>query len=718
MKKEEINGDSGEQPVFRKRKRSIQGRIISLFILSLIGVALISGWMIYRNEFGRAAHYTKDKAIRSIELARMLLDDMESLENADRESYLYTRSMLRSICDYFGIEYMYVVQKGEKPDTVRFVFCVASDEKEDTEVRATRRYGTIVKRKLNRQEQSAFEGNDEPQVWHLDNNFGNVVSWTMPYCNEEGSLPEAIITVDFRVEDFYRQVYSSFFTTVGFAVVILLGLLAFQILFLRHRVFQPLERISSRMAGFVAGEHLEVEPLGINSGDEMQEISDSFEKMTRDIRGYVENLERITNDRAKEKAQLEIARNIQQGMVPAAYHFQEKTVDAAAFMRPAREIGGDFYDCFIRRDGRLCVLMADVSGKGISAALFMAMAKSMLHQALSTEDSPAMALNWANDDMCSQNPEGLFVTVFAMFLDPGTGKAVFANAGHNPPVLFGAEGTRAYEPLPGIALALFEDAGIEDEEYVFAPGEGILFYTDGITEAVSRDKQFYGFDRLVEFLRGKEASMEEDLSEDVNSAHAKALISMEEILSDVVNSVDAFVDGAEQFDDMTLAAVRFLGAEDSGETANLKGGALEMISKDIEAAASQNFRSDAIEDEGSLAVSLSEFEKLKKRLLSMLEGSSNSVQIVLAAEEAFVNIVSYSGATAIGYECSKAEDFVLTLTDDGVAFDPLAEREEKDFDEFDSGGMGILLIRQIAKKVIYERSGEKNCLTMTFAIDE
>ena len=208
-------------------------------------------------------------------------------------------------------------------------------------------------------------------------------------------------------------------------------------------------------------------------------------------------------------------------------------------MNPAKEVGGDFYDCFYISDHQFCVLIGDVSGKGIAGALFMSMVRSLLHDRMKFGASPADALNQVNDELYSRNPEEMFVTVFALVMDTDTGIITYANAGHNPPLKISGLGAEYLEPASGIAIGLFEDADICNETLKLSSGDGIMLYTDGITEAVNPEKKFYGKERLLDIF--KEALPQ-------NSSSSVAMVS---------HSLNEYCKDCSQADDITIVSLFF-----------------------------------------------------------------------------------------------------------------------------------------------------------------
>ena len=647
-------------------KRSIGKRIVLVFSITLVLTILASAALGFSSAYsaeleqnrtvGRSAAYITSEMLNTIGLD-LITDPQNKL------AYDMARMQLRTICQSLSLAYLYVYTVDA--DEVRhYVMTVASDDELDELVREGLGLGSTSREPMREQERIALEGRESNDSFILNNRFGKTSVWITPYRAPSGktaALIGADVSVDVSNQAIAKQFLVHVLPVSAFLIV------AFLILYflLRRRLIRPLHAVAERMKQFDPS--TESAPLSIRSKDEIQQIADAFETMSGDIRTYIRNIETITAQRQYERAQLDVARRIQYGMVPASFHDCKDGVDVCGLMRPAKEVGGDFYDCFPRPDGQYCALIADVSGKGVAGALFMALTKNLVRERIMRFDDPAEALNSVNDDLCAQNPEGMFVTLFAMLIDPRTGTVRCANAGHNPPVLL-KRGAAAYlKPKPGIALGLFPDADIETETLTLAPGEGVLLYTDGVTEAVSTEKTFYGTERLLR------------LSQTFGGADSRAAVKA------VEESVDAFFAGCEQFDDITVVAAYYTGAD--GRTA--------------------------------LALTLDAFEPVKREILSECEGSANAKKIVLACEEAFVNVVRYANATEADYRVRRDGDLLtVELRDNGVRFDPFSEtlKEDDEFLSMDEGGLGIRFIRNLAETASWNYVGGRNVLTLVFRI--
>lgn len=258
----------------------------------------------------------------------------------------------------------------------------------------------------------------------------------------------------------------------------------------------------------------------------------------RDLQNLVRKLESkneelgIVHRRVQEE--LNLARSVQLAILPQQFP-QSSAWDIHACMHPARELGGDFYDCLPLPDGRLAILVADVSGKGVGAAFFMAVSRTVLIEAAMPVRTAAQVLVIANTLLCANNPMDLFVTACYGLYDPADGSLVYASAGHSAPLVRRRDGAVQSLPLThDMALGVLPDVVYTEHRLQLAPGDRLLMYTDGVTEAFSRREEAYGYERLTHWLAREHAS-----------PNARAMV------DDLVADVARFVDGAEPSDDIT-----------------------------------------------------------------------------------------------------------------------------------------------------------------------
>ena len=279
----------------------------------------------------------------------------------------------------------------------------------------------------------------------------------------------------------------------------------------------------------------------IHTGDEIEMLSLSFENMAGELQDYIKNLAKVTADKERIATELNVATRIQASMLPCIFPpFPERhEFDLYASMLPAREVGGDFYDFFLVDNDTLAIVIADVSDKGVPAALFMVIAKTIIKNNACSCMRPGEVFAAVNNRLCENNEEGMFVTAFMGFYHIKTHQFVYVNAGHNQPLLLKSGGDYAFlTAKPNLVMAGMEGTVYKEHELTLEPGDSLFLYTDGVTEAVNRDLKLFSDARLLAA---------------VNRCRT---LPLKDQLAQVKKEIDAFADGAEQADDITMLALK------------------------------------------------------------------------------------------------------------------------------------------------------------------
>lgn len=288
--------------------------------------------------------------------------------------------------------------------------------------------------------------------------------------------------------------------------------------------------------------------LNIHTGDEIESLAISFNAMTTELQTYIKNLEQITAEKERIATELNVATNIQKNMLPCIFppYPDRKDFDIYAVMYPAKEVGGDFYDFYLLDENHLVITIADVSDKGIPAAMFMVITKTILKNfamSMTSPDDFSAVVQCANRQLCENNEEMMFVTVFMGMLDLKTGKFIYVNAGHTPPMIrhkHKDDSTFEYLPVEkNCVLGINEEAQFKQQEVYLKQGDELFLYTDGVTEAINKEKKLYSIERLYSNL---------------NKINQKS--SCQDILRDVKLSIDEFAQGMYQSDDITMLAIK------------------------------------------------------------------------------------------------------------------------------------------------------------------
>ena len=360
--------------------------------------------------------------------------------------------------------------------------------------------------------------------------------------------------------------------------------------------------------------------------------------------------------------------------------------DIYASMRPAKEVGGDFYDFFLIGEdsgperGKLGFVIADVSGKGVPAALFMMAAKPLIRDYMASGMELGEAIENVNHQLCDNNDAGMFVTVFAGVLDYETGHVVFVNAGHNPPLLWQDGSWKWLRNRSGLPLGLFDGLPYKAFEVDCLPGDQFLTYTDGVTEAMDVAEEQYGEDRL------------EELAQSDCTLHPRMLVDV------VRNDVARFTKGAEQSDDITILA-------------------LEVgVPPELTATLAVPAKLEELE-----RVTAFIHSELDRRLCPLRAQN----QIDIAVEELFVNVVNYAYADMPGQRenmvrvsytyTTDPPSIKIDFVDEGVAFNPLAKPDTvtpSDIMDVPVGGLGILMTKRSVDEMTYERVDDTNVVSI------
>ena len=435
-------------------------------------------------------------------------------------------------------------------------------------------------------------------------------------------------------------------------------------------VVNNLSMVNSSLAKITGGDLNEV--VNVRSSSEFASLSDDINQTVDTLKGY------ITAAEKRIEQELELARTIQDSALPKNFIFPRNDFEIYATMHPAREVGGDFYDFFFVDQNRIALVIADVSGKGIPAALFMMRAKTAIRTLAESGQSPAEVLASANSMLCEGNDAEMFVTAWLGVVDLKTGQVKCANAGHEYPAVMRAGG--GYELIKdrhGLALAAMDGMKYKEYELQLNPGDRIFVYTDGVPEAINSETEQYGTGRMIKAL---------------NRA-AKA--TLKGGLSSVLEDLAAFVGKEDQFDDITMLNFTYFGSEKA--VSNVKTLTVEAKVQNLEQML--GFVGQNLEEAGASV-----------RVVN---------QVLIAAEEIFVNIASYAYGQETGSAeiRMKIEDGVagIEFRDRGMHFDPLAKADPDvtlSAEERQIGGLGIFMVKKSMDDVQYRYEGGENILTI------
>ncbi len=338
----------------------------------------------------------------------------------------------------------------------------------------------------------------------------------------------------------------AFSIELNFAFLLIL-LAAFCLLMISIYAIFPLRRLIMFVSEY--GENKDTEATiskleNIRTGNEIGELSGSIAEMIDELHSYMQQIKKITAEQEREKTEMTLAANIQQSMLPHTFPaFPDRSeIDIYGSMSAAKGIGGDFYDYFFIDPDHLCLIIADVSGKGIPGALFMMISDVLLQEGAIYAETVSDILAGTNDMLCKNNEAEMFVTAWLAVLEISTGKMRAANAGHEYPVVKRAGGRyELYKDRHGFVLGGMPGTKYREYEIILKPGDCIFVYTDGVPEATNSAEQLFGIDRMIEAL-----NQEEDASVEMTCRNVR-------------RNVDLFVGEAPQFDDLTMLCMKYNG---------------------------------------------------------------------------------------------------------------------------------------------------------------
>ncbi len=497
--------------------------MIVLFGIIATATSIVSGWNLFRQ-------LTKEYQSKGAAIAKSIADSsVEVLLNRDA-------STVQAILDQFdeieGVAYVFVTDNTGEFISHTFVPSVPEEvRKFDAEMRQR-------------------GGRDLTITNFSREGLGDIIDIALPIL--AGAAGYAHVGMD---RDIIRaKIWSAVIAQQGLMFVIfLLSILVAYVLI--NRISRPLNLLADHAKTLAAEDFStdlnipdQIDELSMRSKDEIGNLAGSFVHMQRTLQRYLINLRETTTAKERIESELKIAHDIQMSMVPKIFppfpHRLE--FDLYATLESAREVGGDFYDFFFIDDDHLCLAIGDVSGKGVPASLFMAVTKTLLKATTPRGANPDEVLAHLNDELCRDNSSCMFVTLFNAILNIRTGRLEYSNGGHNLPYLISNGRLQPLANTKGMVLGAFEGAAFDRNGLLLHPGDSIVLYTDGVTEAMDEKQRLFSEQRLEKFLT------------DVNGH------SPEELTRGLVSEVRRFSAGTTQSDDITILVLRFRGSENHG----------------------------------------------------------------------------------------------------------------------------------------------------------
>jgi len=533
----------GESVVFK----SIIGIILPMILLSVI-----IGILGYRSFTNGMLELYESGAVEIANTAGTKVDgdrvDAYAESEGTTQEYLDVWTEMDSLCNSSGATFIYVIQ----PDLsdyahITFLFSTINRQSKYTKydfgyVRETT--NDDYKEKYRR----LYTGESDAEIVIRDRGYIETdahITAMVPVKGTDGQT-KAILCVQRQMENL--TAVRNRFVRVVFMVLaaLVMVIIIVQNFYLRKVLLQPLTKITDEAVRFATEEVPAEKKLteSIKNKDEIGKLAGSIDHMEEQVARYIDELTTATAEKERISTELSLATRIQADMLPNVFPAfpERREFDIYASMSPAKEVGGDFYDFFLIDHDHLGLVMADVSGKGVPAALFMMASKIMIQNIAMTGVSPREILETTNNRICRNNQQEMFVTVWLGILDLRTGELKAANAGHEYPVVTRAEGHfELVKDKHGFVIGGMEGVRYKEYEIQLDPGEELFLYTDGVPEATNARNELYGTDRMLEILNSNQG------------------LEPEQVLKIVKADVDRFVGDAPQFDDLTMLCVRYNG---------------------------------------------------------------------------------------------------------------------------------------------------------------
>ena len=679
----------GEAAPVKRLRRHVTYKSIAGIVLLLVLFSGIVGVIGYRSftdallqQYASGAFLTAQTAADLVDGDRM---DEYAQSGGTTYGYMEVWDRMDHLCNTSGSTFIYVIQPDRSDyGHITFLFSTIDHDSHYT------KYDFGFVRETTNDEyrekyRALYEQEADQELVIRDKGYIETDAHITAMIGLKGSdgQVKAILCVQ-RQMDALISVRNTFLHKIALALLgLVLLVIVGQAIYLHRVLLRPLNLITEEAARFsaenTAAEHKLQET--IRNKDEIGLLAQSIDRMEEQIETYIADITQITAERERVSTELSLATRIQAAFIPHIFPpFPDRSeFDIYAVMDPAKEVGGDFYDFFFIDEDHLGLVMADVSGKGVPAALFMMVSKIILQSCAMLGRGPAEILTKTNEAICSNNQEGMFVTVWMGILEISTGKLRAANAGHEYPVVkLGDGGFALLKDKHGFVIGGMGGVRYREYELQLSPGDKLFLYTDGVPEATNARNELFGSERMIAAL-----------NEDPNAGP-------EEVLKNVRRAVDDFVEDAEQFDDLTMLCLAYRGVK---EEKPVKEMTVDATVENIPAVT---------------AFVEAELDRLD------CPGKAR-MQIDVAIDEIASNIAQYAyedktGPLTVRFAFEEdTRTVTLTFLDKGMPYNPL-EKTDPDVslaaEDRPTGGLGIFLVKKTMDQVAYAYKFNQNILTL------
>lgn len=671
-----------------RRRKSLAVNIIGALITLIVVFGVVLFLQGYVSFSGSITDEYSETATQIGKTALTFIDGNDLPRYLENEEYKAewekTDRRLKELCNGMNaLEILVCCVDSSDYNSLRIVFDAVNDARTDHDYTLAglevtdeaaefeEKYKTMFRQIYEKREERSVIVEDFDRPWitaHL--------TAVVPVKDDAGNVAGLVgVMLEMRYLNQYRVSYLKAVAAETAGLMLLTAVIAF--FYTRRRYIRPVRKIIKETRRFAA-ENTKTDGVGdVGSINEFVELASSVDSMEVDILNYIDNITHITAEKERADAELGVAKTIQTNAVPNSFPaFPERTdFDIFASMTSAKEVGGDFYNFFLIDDDHLAIMIGDVSGKGVPAALFMMQTNILITDRARSGGTPAEILRDVNNIVCRQNQASMFVTVWLGVIELSTGRMTAASAGHDDPAVYRKGGAfRLIGGEHGLFIGAFEDVEYENFEIRLGEGDKVFIYTDGVHEAVNADEEMFTVDRMLHSL---------------NEAGTQ---SPEDILAHVKSSVAEFVGDVSQFDDLTMLCFE---RKAPGDRQTISVDATLEHYDDVIAFVDRLLAQNGCDEE-------------------------NRLRVQLAADEIFTNIATYAygdegGKAEISFSC-KDGIAEITFADSGVPYDPL-KKDDPDItlspEEMQIGGLGVFIAKNNMDAISYRYENNRNVLTMS-----
>ena len=535
---------TGTEAVMKKKRIGLRRKIIGIICMLIAVMSVILIVISYKAFYNTYINFYYDKALGIVKMLANEIDGDKIAQYVDTgstdEAYDAMLSRFNNVkANTSGLSYLYLMVPYE--DHFVYVIDAYTDQDDMDNISALGsvfEYGETEYAYLLPDVKAKCASTQV--VYGEDAGFGRSISVWAPVFDGNGEVA-AMVEGDYVLTRVEKEINRYVLRILFFIVVALAVITVIMVRVIDTGVVSPIIALTKYIDSYEKG-NLTLEPVTFKDDNEIKWLSDSFSNMIGKMELYITDIKKITAERERIGAELNVATKIQADMLPGIFPAfpDRREFDIYASMNPAKEVGGDFYDFFMVDNSHLAIVMADVSGKGVPAALFMVIGKTLIKDHTKPGRDLGEVFTEVNNLLCKSNSEGMFITAFEGVLDLVTGEFDFVNAGHEIPFLCKKDGVFApYKIKAGFVLAGMEGIRYQSGSMQLEPGDKIFQYTDGVTEATNKSNELYGMERLNNVLC------------------KNAALTPTELLPKIKMDIDAFVGDAPQFDDITMLCLEY-----------------------------------------------------------------------------------------------------------------------------------------------------------------